>query len=232
MHLRSHSSLSFWETNVTGTFNVLQAARELGVGRIVLCSSLAVYGAAARPIGGRWVRVTETVTPQPTHVYGLTKVLNEEMGRYQARTAGGSVTALRLGNFVPTDDLFAYGLRLLSDGLDADDAAYAAMLAVNRSPEGSFECLNVCASAPFELGVLNANPDPAAVFERRWPGSIDVLGAHGVDLRSLLSRRVLWSVDRAQHVLGFRSRVTFEMFMMGLLAGKAGDAVAVRTERR
>src|SRR3989344_2065586 len=60
--------------NVTGTLNVLLAAKESGVKKIVFSSSCAVYGEQPLPI-------KEDFTPQPLSPYGLHKLMGEEYCR-------------------------------------------------------------------------------------------------------------------------------------------------------
>lgn len=59
---------SYVQTNITGTLNVLQAARELGVARIVHTSTSEVYGTARR------VPIDEAHPLQPQSPYSATKI--------------------------------------------------------------------------------------------------------------------------------------------------------------
>lgn len=63
-----HSPDSFVETNIRGTLNVLQAARELGVGKVVHTSTSEVYGTA------RSVPITEEHPLQGQSPYSATKI--------------------------------------------------------------------------------------------------------------------------------------------------------------
>lgn len=63
-----YSPASYVETNVTGTLNVLQAARELGVKRIVHTSTSEVYGTA------KFVPITEVHPLQGQSPYSATKI--------------------------------------------------------------------------------------------------------------------------------------------------------------
>src|SRR5690606_4229694 len=62
------------EVNVTGTLNVLEAARNAGVKKVVFTSSAAVYGDDALPI-------TEDMIPAPKSPYGLHKYMGEQYAR-------------------------------------------------------------------------------------------------------------------------------------------------------
>lgn len=61
------SSLAYIKTNVEGTYNVLQSARELGTGKIVHTSTSEVYGTA------QFVPITEKHPINPQSPYAATK---------------------------------------------------------------------------------------------------------------------------------------------------------------
>lgn len=85
----------YYEINVTGTFNMLEAARKSGtVKQFILASSDAVYGA----LGGRPALIHEDRTPPtPAGWYNLSKFLADEMGIAYFRTYDMPVTVLRFG---------------------------------------------------------------------------------------------------------------------------------------
>ena len=64
---------AFWSVNSGGTLNLLEAARDAGVGKVVYTSSSAVFGVP------RELPVDEFVTPQPAEAYGRAKLAGEEM---------------------------------------------------------------------------------------------------------------------------------------------------------
>jgi UDP-glucose 4-epimerase len=66
---------SAWEVNVMGTWNVVEACRELGVKRIVYSSSASVYGNAL------FTPITEEHPFNNRTTYGATKIANEQMFR-------------------------------------------------------------------------------------------------------------------------------------------------------
>jgi len=115
IHLQKWPPEAFWSVNVTGTFNLLEAARAAGVRRLVLCSTMAVYGASAEPPPDGWAMVTDDSPALPEDVYGMSKWLCEHLGRYYARRWAIPTVALRLGMFVP-ESFERYGFRLLFGG--------------------------------------------------------------------------------------------------------------------
>ena len=79
-------------TNIGGFVNVLQAARENRVHRMVYASSAAVYG---RP---EQLPLSETVRAQPCSPYGLEKYVNDQYAALFAKEFGISLLGLRYFN--------------------------------------------------------------------------------------------------------------------------------------
>jgi uronate dehydrogenase len=94
-----HLAAQPWDTdfddlvgpNVVGLHNVLDAARQEGVRRVVLASSVQTLG--ARPPGSPPARVDER---SPRNHYGLTKVWAEQMAEMYVRCYGASIVAVRV----------------------------------------------------------------------------------------------------------------------------------------
>jgi uronate dehydrogenase len=82
------------ETNVGGTYNVLEAARRQGVRRVVLASSNRTTG--FYPVSEA---VSSAVPPRPDGFYGVSKVAVEALGRLYVDKFGLSVVCLRIGTF-------------------------------------------------------------------------------------------------------------------------------------
>jgi UDP-glucose 4-epimerase len=132
---------------VSGTFKVFEVAREEGVTRFVLCSTMGVYGASMQPSKDAWGVVTEESPCLPTDVYGMSKLLCEDMGRYYSRSSGITTVALRLGMFVP-ETFERYGFRLLFGGVDDRDVAQAVLRALMYTPVEGFDAVNIIAEVP------------------------------------------------------------------------------------
>jgi UDP-glucose 4-epimerase len=81
-----------FESNVIGTFNLLELSRELGVGRIVAASTGgAILGDVEPP-------VHEQMAPQPTSPYGASKLMLEGYLSAYSSSYGISTCALRFSN--------------------------------------------------------------------------------------------------------------------------------------
>jgi NAD dependent epimerase/dehydratase len=68
-----HSPDTYVDTNIKGTLNVLQAARELGVSRVIHTSTSEVYGTA------RFVPITEQHPLQGQSPYSATKIAADQL---------------------------------------------------------------------------------------------------------------------------------------------------------
>lgn len=68
-----HSPATYVDTNVKGTLNILQAARELGVSKVVHTSTSEVYGTA------RFVPITEDHPLQGQSPYSATKIAADQL---------------------------------------------------------------------------------------------------------------------------------------------------------
>lgn len=89
------------EINVTGTLNVLEAARKTGVKKVIFSSSCAAYGDQKLPI-------KENVTMSPKDPYGTHKLMGEQYCRLFNQLFGLETVCLRYFN--------VYGPRKLNTG--------------------------------------------------------------------------------------------------------------------
>ena len=78
--------------NVFGTHQVLEAARRLDIGKVVFCSSAAVYG---KPVK---IPVTEAHPLRPLNLYGVTKLSGEKLMEVYWDNHGIETITLRFGN--------------------------------------------------------------------------------------------------------------------------------------
>ena len=214
IHLADHTPREFYDLNVTGTFNVWQAAVEHGVRGVVFSSTMGVYGEARKPAGDRdVVFVRDDLPLRPGDIYGWTKLVGEELCRYGLREHGIPSVALRYGMFVP-EPFFRYGIRLLYGGVHEDDVAGAVVAALDALDRGAidFVAANVEAPLPFTpADAVDLRRDPLVALERHFPGSVDLLRERGV--RSLKPVTEVFPVERLEAALGFRPRHDFATWL-------------------
>ena len=88
------------EVNIRGTLNVLVAAREAKVKRVIYASSSSIYGG-----GNEEKPIREDSPPNPLSLYATTKLVGEHYGRLFRRLYGLEVITLRYFNvFGPGQD--------------------------------------------------------------------------------------------------------------------------------
>jgi nucleoside-diphosphate-sugar epimerase len=91
--------LTTHEVNISGTLNVLLAARDAGVKRVVFASSSSVYGDTVE------LPKHEKMTPHPLSPYALSKLAGEHYARVFNHVYGLEVASLRYFNiFGPRQD--------------------------------------------------------------------------------------------------------------------------------
>ena len=160
------------QINITGTLNVLVAARDARVKRVVMASTCAAYGDDPR------LPHVETIMPQPLSPYALSKVADEYYGQIFNREFGLEVVSLRFFNvFGPRQDPYSAYTGVLSifitaylrgvtptifgDGEQSRDFTYVlnivnAVLLSCQSPEASGKILNVGTGQSYSLNRIIA----------------------------------------------------------------------------
>jgi nucleoside-diphosphate-sugar epimerase len=160
------------EVNVTGTLNVLLAAREQGVRRVVVSSSAAVYGASDERVA-----LTEDAPKHPLSPYAAHKMASEAYAALFPAAYGVETVALRYFNvYGPRmDPNGAYALvvgkflaqlergeamTIAGDGeyyrdyVHVTDVARANMLAMERETVGKGEAINIGSGAATSVNEL------------------------------------------------------------------------------
>jgi NAD dependent epimerase/dehydratase len=158
-----HSPDSYVDTNIKGTLNIVQAARDLGVGRVVHTSTSEVYGTA------RFVPITEAHPLHGQSPYSASKIGADQLAMSFHASFGTPVTIVRPFNtygprqsaraVIPTIiTQIASGKRQIKLGAvhPTRDFSYvtdtvAAFMAALRSPRAVGEVIN--AGSGFEISI-------------------------------------------------------------------------------
>jgi NAD dependent epimerase/dehydratase len=158
-----HSPDSYVDTNIKGTLNIVQAARDLGVGRVVHTSTSEVYGTA------RFVPITEAHPLQGQSPYSASKIGADQLAMSFHASFGTPVTIVRPFNtygprqsaraVIPTIiTQIASGKRQIKLGAvhPTRDFSYvtdtvAAFIAALHSPRAVGEVIN--AGSGFEISI-------------------------------------------------------------------------------
>ena len=114
----------YWQENVVGLQNLIDAVKRHGVQNFVFSSSAAVYGQPNVPLG---TLITEQTPCLPINPYGETKLEGEALSREMAESEGTKVAALRYFNAAGAGrpdlgDQYIFNLvPIVFDALDRDD---------------------------------------------------------------------------------------------------------------
>jgi nucleoside-diphosphate-sugar epimerase len=183
--------------NVPATYNVLEAARVLGIKTVVLASSETVLGL---PFDNPppYAPVDEEYYPRPESAYSLGKLLDETMARQFARWDPGlKIVALRFSNVMDVEDYKAFP-SFDSDPrkrkwnlwsyIDARDGAQAVRKAIEAAFTG------------FEAFII-ANADTVM---KRANSSLMAEVFADVETRPTMSANgTLLSIEKARRMLGY-----------------------------
>lgn len=199
-----------YRVNVMGTYNALEAARMLGIRKVIFASSETTYGICFADGEKKpdYLPVDEDHPTVPEDSYAMSKVANEVTGRsFQERT-GADIYALRINNviepheykalfpaFMENPDLrrrniFAY--------IDARDLGQIVDLCVKTDGLGwqVFNCANDHTSV---------NLTTAELLDRYYAG-VPVRG-------DLETYQTLYSNQRIKEVLGFREEHPWRKYL-------------------
>lgn len=178
-HVATHRRQDFVDVNVTGTLNLLEAAREETLSAFIFTSTTSAFGHVLSPAEdapAAWV--TETLREQPKNIYGVTKLAAENLCSLFHEKFALNALVLRTSRFFPEeddskairegyDDLNAKVNELLYRRVDIADAACAHLSALEKAAQIGFGKYIISATAPFskdEIAELRA--DATAVARR------------------------------------------------------------------
>jgi nucleoside-diphosphate-sugar epimerase len=144
----THSNDLTFRNNVMSTYNVLEAAANLGIPKVVLASSESSYGIvfASEFFAPHYLPIDEEHPQLPEDSYGLSKVVNELTGETFHRRTGMQVISFRLGNIIEPADYAnikngfsepEHRKRILWSYIDVRDVAAACRLAVEKDGLGA-----------------------------------------------------------------------------------------------
>ena len=203
------------DSNVNGTFNVLMAARDAGVRRVVYAASSSAYG------NTETLPKTETMLPSPLSPYAAAKLVGEYYCQVFAGVYGVETVALRYFNvFGPRQDpsspysgviskfvtmlLAGKSPTIYGDGEHSRDFTYIdnvvdANLRAAEAPDASGQVINVAIGARITLNQLLAELQQIIGTS---------LGTNYEAERAGDVRDSLADISRARQLLGFEPLVS------------------------
>jgi len=230
-HVATHSTQAFVDTNVTGTLALLEAAVTNRVRAFVFTSTTSAFGDALVPSPGApaaWI--TESTTPIPKNIYGVTKTAAEDVCALFHRDHRLPCLILRTSRFFPEDDdhaetrqaYDAINLKVneyLYRRVDIEDAVSAHLLAVERAPSIGFGRYIISATTPFRPDdTATLRTDAPSVVAKRVPGYEAEYRRRGWRMLPSIDR--VYVNERARTDLNWRPRYDFGYILDRLRAGE------------
>ena len=222
-------------TNTGGTAAVLEAARRVGVERLVHVSTKAALGPFTGPWGYPSYRPVQEDHPRhPCMTYGVTKAMAEHLAEHYRERYGVPVVMVRFATTIGTGKGSQHGRTattgamienavrglptvLPAGGDERDDILYNPDVAQGIVLVALTEGIT---SNLFHLGsgTLVNHHDIAAAIRAEIPGA-DITIGPGLDYMGLgVGNYCLMSTARAQHELGFRPRYALQDWVRDYIA--------------
>ena len=210
---------SYFDTNVTGTFNILEEARRAGVHRVVYAASSSCYGSIER-------LVNESLAAKARYPYALTKKMGEDLVLHWSEVYKIPAVSLRLFNvYGPRSRANAYGavfttfmaqhwagqpLTVVGDGTQQRDFVHVrdvaqAFIKAATGPEGVY---NIGSSRPITINRIAALIGGDVVKIPKRPGEPDLTWA---------------DITEAKSKLGWFPTIDIETGIHELLETRAGE---------
>ncbi len=208
----NHMPMELMETNTSGTFCVLEAARRANVKKIIFSSSDAVLGMAQSEteFPPEYMPIDEKHPLKPRDPYGMSKLLGERMCRCYAVGFNINIIALRFSNILCPGDEKKYSddakkpstrRKSLWAWVHVDDAVRAIMRALDSELKG-YDVFHIAAD---DVCLLNFNVKD--LLEKYYP-KMSIR-------RPLTNKESLIDCSKAKHMLGLQISRRFEEVMAG-----------------
>jgi UDP-glucose 4-epimerase len=225
--LRSH------EVNVTGTLNVLLAAREAGVRRVIVASSSSVYGDTPT------LPKHEDMRPEPRSPYAVSKLATEQYALNFAGLYPLEAVALRYFNvYGPRQDASSHYAGVIARFCTAALDGEPCTVYGDGTQSRDFTYIDDVVQANLLAGqAAPANGRAFNVARGERTSLLEILDYLGDAFNQTLRRNhersrdgdvqhSLADISRAQQLLGYRPQVAFREGLTRTLAWYAGQAIA------
>ena len=226
-HIVTHSYQDFIDTNVSGTLNLLEAARNEGVASFIFTSTTSTFGDAMRPTPDEpAVWVTEEVVPVPKNIYGVTKLAAEDLCQIFHRNHGLPCIILKTSRFFPEDDdninvrnafeeANAKANELLYRRVDIEDVVSAHLLAIEKAQEIGFGRYIISATTPFSKDHLpDLRSNVPEVVAKLFPEYQELYQSKGWSMFLGLGR--VYVNEKARTELDWQPKYDFEHVLKSL----------------
>lgn len=200
---------SFIETNIMGTFHLLQACVKNAIPKLIYTSTTSIYGNAMMN-DKQAVWVTEQLTPDPRDIYDITKLTAELLCRDYFEKEQIKTTVLRVSRFLPENDNLK-AIHRLYRGLSEEDGALAHLLALEKQLD-TFEIFNISNQSPFmQEDLIDLYINPKKVITKYFPQSEAIFEQRHWQFPQKIDR--VYVIDKAVKLLNYQPQFNFETFL-------------------
>ena len=205
---KPYDDAQYWDSNVKGAWNLYSAAAALGIGRVVLTSSICAGGCGPIPVED-WP-VDEDYLGALTDIYSVTKNMQETIAKsFVGR--GVRTIAMRPPAFMPVEGI-ELGFRLLGGYAVVEDVVSAHVAAVRvmsgrQGPGGelggfeAFHCTNKLPYGARDADIVGDGVN-LALAQRHWPDAAEWLAENGFEGSWLPAS---YDVTKAKRLLGWEA---------------------------
>ncbi|MDQ1258026.1 MAG: hypothetical protein QG656_2635 [Candidatus Hydrogenedentes bacterium] len=199
--------VDFMHVNVTGTFNVLEAAAKQGVQTMAMASSDSSLGFvfATHPHAPDYFPIDEAHPLRPQDPYGLSKLIDEELCKAATRKYGFKTRCLRFC-WVWFDDTYPHRTAMMQGDpaplarslwgyVDVRDAAQACRLAVETPGDAAYDYYFITAADTY------ADKPTLDLIRTHYPGVTQVNEAY-FDTPN----KSVFDTSKARRLLGYAPR--------------------------
>jgi nucleoside-diphosphate-sugar epimerase len=190
--------------NALSTYNVFEAAVQVGAGRVIWASSETVLGLPF-DTPPAFAPIDESHPPRPETSYALSKLVGETLADQLSRRHRIPFVGLRISNIMEPDDYAMF--RSWQDEpsrrrwnlwgyVDARDVAQAVRLGLEAAVRGAEVCIIAAADTCMEM-------DSEALLQEEFP-TVEVT-------RALTGRETLLAIGRARDLLGYEPAISWLM---------------------
>lgn len=203
----NHLPKKVMETNVLGTFCVLEEARIEGVKKLLFSSSDALIGIAQSKtdVSPEYLPIDEKHPLKPQDSYGISKMLGEEMCRCYATAYGMSIIALRFSNILCPGDEQIY----LADAKDPQ-ARRKSLWAWVHVEDAVRAIMKALVSRLKEFNAFHVAADDVCLLDPDVPNLLKTYFPQTPTNRSFAGKESLIDCSQAKHELGLKLRMSFK----------------------
>lgn len=219
-HIATHTNQDFIDTNITGTYNLLDQAARFNVESFIFTSTTSAFGDILVPAeGSPAIWVTEETKSIPKNIYGVTKSAAEDLCRLFYRNHNLPCLILKTSRFFPEEDdnktnRDAYtndnlkANEFLYRRVDVEDAAAAHLCALEHVKNIGFDKYIISASSPFGKNDLSElRKDAASVVAKYYPDFIELYQKQNWTMHKSIDR--VYSNNKALEELGWEPKFDF-----------------------